>query len=83
MRKRGAYFKANLLAVARKLYNALDLQFRVPSQRNSVLAVIGPWPAEQVVLVIGTGSRKTIVIMLGATIANASITILVLLIVTL
>jgi hypothetical protein len=31
MCKRGAYTKANLLAVARKLYNAPDLQFQVPS----------------------------------------------------
>jgi hypothetical protein len=28
--KRNAYTKADLLAVARKLYNALDLQFQVP-----------------------------------------------------
>jgi hypothetical protein len=42
MRKRGAYAKADLLAVAWKLYNAPDLQFRVPGQRNSVLAIMGP-----------------------------------------
>jgi superfamily II DNA helicase RecQ len=39
---------------------------------------MGPQPAGQVVLVIGTGSRKTMVVMVGAVIANAGITVLVL-----
>jgi Lhr-like helicase len=78
MRRRGAYAEADLLAVARKLYNAPDLQFRVPGQRNGVLAIMGPQPAEQVVLVIGTGSGKTLVVMIGAAIADAGTTILVL-----
>jgi superfamily II DNA helicase RecQ len=78
MRRRGAYTEADLLAVARKLYNALGLQFRVPGQRNGVLAIIGPQTAEQVVLVIGTGSGKTLVVMIGAAIADAGTTILVL-----
>jgi superfamily II DNA helicase RecQ len=43
-----------------------------------VLAVMGPQPAEQVVLVIGTGSGKTLVVMIGAAIADAGTTILVL-----
>ncbi|KAH7400504.1 telomere-associated putative RecQ-like protein usher [Cadophora sp. MPI-SDFR-AT-0126] len=42
----GAYSEADLLAVARKLYNKPDLQFRVPGQRNSVLAIMGPYSAE-------------------------------------
>ncbi|KAF8850095.1 hypothetical protein BDZ45DRAFT_752055 [Acephala macrosclerotiorum] len=54
MRKRGVYTKTDLLVVARKLYNAPDLQFRVPGQWNGVFAVMGPQPVEQVVLVIGT-----------------------------
>jgi len=78
MRRKGAYSEADLLAVARKLYNAPDLQFRVPGQRNGVLAVMGPQPTEQVVLVIGTGSRKTMVVMIGTAIANGGITVLVL-----
>jgi superfamily II DNA helicase RecQ len=78
VRRRGAYAEADLLAVARKLYNAPDLQFRVPGQRNGVLAIMGPQPAEQVVLVIGTGSGKTLVVMIGAAIADAGTTILVL-----
>lgn len=78
MRRRGAYAEADLLAVARKLYNAPDLQFRVPGQRNGVLAIMGPQPAEQVVLVIGTGSGKTLVVMIGAAIADTGTAILVL-----
>ncbi|PQE16365.1 telomere-associated recQ-like helicase protein [Rutstroemia sp. NJR-2017a BVV2] len=78
MRRRGAYAEADLLTVARKLYNAPHLQFRVPGQRQGVLAILGPQPAEQVVLVIGTGSGKTLVVMVGAALADAGTTILVL-----
>jgi hypothetical protein len=82
-RRRGAYSEADLLAIARKLYNNPTLQFRVPGQRNGVLAIIGPQPAEQVVLVIGTGSGKTLPVMISTTVADASTTILVVPIVTL
>jgi hypothetical protein len=78
MRRRGAYAEVDLLAVARKLYHTPDLQFRVPGQRSGVLAVMGPQPAEQVVLIIGTGSGKTLIVMIGAAIADAGTTILVL-----
>jgi superfamily II DNA helicase RecQ len=44
---------------------------------------MGPQLAEQVVLVIGTGSGKTLVVMIGAAIVDAGTTILVLLMVTL
>ncbi|KAF8847393.1 hypothetical protein BDZ45DRAFT_709692 [Acephala macrosclerotiorum] len=60
MRKKSAYTETDLLVVARKLYNALDLQFRVLGQRNGVLAVMGFQPAEQMVLVIKTGSKLPI-----------------------
>jgi len=78
VRRKGAYSEADLLAVARKLYNAPDLQFRLPGQRNGVLAIMGPQPAEQVVLVIGTGSGKTLVVMIGVAAADAGTTVLVL-----
>lgn len=78
LRRKGAYSEADLLAVARKLYNDPELQFRVPGQRNGVLAIMGPQPAEQVVLVIGTGSGKTLAVMIGAAVADAGTTILVL-----
>ncbi|KAF8853058.1 hypothetical protein BDZ45DRAFT_749007 [Acephala macrosclerotiorum] len=76
MRKKSAYIEIDLLAVARKLYNALDLQFRVPGQRNRVLVVMGSQPAEQVVLVIETGSSKTLIVMIGAAVADTRTTIL-------
>ena len=44
---------------------------------------MGPQLAEQVVLVIGTGSGKTLVVMIGAVVVDARTTILVLLIVAL
>ncbi len=78
MHGRSEYSEADLLAVAQKLYNNPDLQFRVPGQRSGVLAIMGPQPAEQVVLVIGTGSGKTLVVMIGAAIADAGTTILIL-----
>src|ERR1700712_5681093 len=83
VRRRGAYAEADLLAVARKLYSAPGLQFRVPGQRRGVLAIMGPQPAKQVVLVIGTSLGKTLVVMIGAAIADAGTTILVLLMVAL
>lgn len=83
MRKKSAYTETDLLAVARKLYNAPDLQFRVSGQQSGILAIMGPQPVEQVVLVIRTGSSKTLVIMISATIADAGTTILVLSIVAL
>jgi superfamily II DNA or RNA helicase len=78
MRRKGAYSAADLLAVARRLYNAPDMQLRVPGQRDGLLAVMGPHPAEQVVLVIGTGSGKSLIFMVGASVADARTTILVL-----
>jgi superfamily II DNA helicase RecQ len=48
-----------------------------------MLAIIGPQLAEQVVLVIGTGSGKTLVVMIRTTIIDTRTIILVLPIVTL
>jgi hypothetical protein len=78
LRRKGAYSKADLLGVAQRLYNAPDLQLRVPGQRDGVLAIMGPQPAEQVVLVMGTGSGKTLIVMIGTAVADARTTILVL-----
>ena len=48
-----------------------------------MLAIMGPQPAKQVVLVIGTGSGKTLVVIIRAIIADTRTIILVLLIVAL
>ncbi|KFY99227.1 hypothetical protein V498_00910 [Pseudogymnoascus sp. VKM F-4517 (FW-2822)] len=58
MRRKGAYSEADLLTVARKLHSAPNMKFRVPGQRRGVLAVMGPQPAEQVVLILGVRARR-------------------------
>jgi hypothetical protein len=78
LRRKGAYSKANLLAVARKLYNDPVLQFRAPGQRNRVLAIIGLQLAKQVILVLGTGASKTLVVIISTAIAGTGTTILIL-----
>jgi hypothetical protein len=59
------------------------MQLRVPGQQDDLLAVIGPYPAEQVVLVIGTSSSKSLIFIIGASVIDTRTTILVLLIVIL
>jgi superfamily II DNA helicase RecQ len=54
------------------------MRFRVPGQPNGVLAIIGPQPAEQVVLILRTGSGKTLVFQVGDMVADARTTILIL-----
>jgi superfamily II DNA helicase RecQ len=78
MRKKGAYCEADLLTVARRLHNAPNMQFWVLGQRNGVIAIMGPQPAEQVVLILGTGSGKILVFQVGTAVADAWTTILVL-----
>ena len=77
-RQRGTYSEADLLSLARKLFSKPDLQFRAPGQQKAVLAVLGPRSAEQVVIVLGTGSGKSLVFLLSAAIVDAGTTILIL-----
>jgi hypothetical protein len=42
IQRKDTYTEADLQAIVYKLYNVLYLQFRVPGQQNSVLAVLGP-----------------------------------------
>lgn len=78
LRRRGAYSEADLLTVAQRLYNDPSLQFRIPGQRSGVLAIMGPQPAEQVILVLGTGSGKTLPVVVGTAVSDVSTTILIL-----
>ncbi|KFY23902.1 hypothetical protein V491_02362 [Pseudogymnoascus sp. VKM F-3775] len=78
VRRRGAYSGADLEAVACRLYNTPQMKLRVPGQRDGLLAMMGPHQAEQVLLVMGTGSGKSLVFMVGASVADARTTILVL-----
>jgi superfamily II DNA or RNA helicase len=77
-RRKGAYSEADLLTVARKLYSLPDMQLRVPGQRKALLAVMGAQHAEQVVIILATGSGKSLIPMVGASVADARTTILVL-----
>jgi hypothetical protein len=72
------YTEAELLATARQLYNDPALQLRSTGQREALLATLGPRPAEQVVVVAGTGAGKTLVALLSATVAHARTTLFLL-----
>lgn len=67
-----------LVTVARGLYNNPELQLRRPGQRDAMLATMGPQPAEQVVIVLATGSGKTLIIMVAVALKGAATTILIL-----
>jgi len=72
-----------ITSIARRLYNNPELQLRYPGQRDAILAMLGPRAAEQVIVILATGSGKTLVFMVGAMLRRARITILVLLTVAL
>ena len=81
--RKKVYSAVDILVIARRLYNAPDIQLRIPGQRDGLLAVMGPHPAEQVILVIGTGSGKSLIFIIGASVADTRTTILVLLMIIL
>ncbi|KAG6090771.1 hypothetical protein E4U30_007991, partial [Claviceps sp. LM220 group G6] len=66
-----------LQAVARQLYNDPTMKFRQPGQRDAMIAMLGPRATDQVVAVLATGSGKTLLYMVGAKLAGAGITIVV------
>ncbi|KAH6975566.1 telomere-associated recQ-like helicase [Ilyonectria destructans] len=70
--------EADLIRVARGLYDDPELQLRRPGQRDAMLATLGPKPAEQVIVVLATGSGKTLVFMVAAVLEGAATTILIL-----
>jgi hypothetical protein len=76
-RKRAVYSETDLLTIARRIYYKPDLQLRVPGQRAGMLAVLGPQRAEQVVIILATGSGKPMIILVGVSLAEARTTILV------
>jgi hypothetical protein len=75
---RAAYTEASLLVIARRLYNDPALQFRAPGQRRAILAIFGQHLSEQVVIVLATGSGKTLPILLGTAVEDAGVTVLIL-----
>ncbi|KAG8673877.1 hypothetical protein FPOAC1_007196 [Fusarium poae] len=77
-RARPAAKEYGIIAAARRLHNDPELQLRRPGQRDAMLATMGPRAPEQVIVVLATGSGKTLVFMVGATLAGAETTILIL-----
>ena len=69
--------------MARRLYNDPALQLRRPGQEKAILAVLGPRPAEQVIIVLGTSSGKSLLFIVAAAIDGAGTTVLILLAVAL
>ncbi|PNP50722.1 hypothetical protein FNYG_15934 [Fusarium nygamai] len=67
-----------ITSVARRLYNDPELQLRRPGQRNAILATVGARAPEQVIVVLATGSGKTLIFMVGAMLEGAGTTILIL-----
>lgn len=78
VRTRHAYSEAELTAVARRLFDQPAMRLRPPGQRDGLLAMVGLQAAEQVVLVLGTGSGKSLLFMVGASVSDALTTILIL-----
>lgn len=78
-RGRGEHTEGELVAAARRLYHDPKLQLRVPGQRRAMLATLGPRPSEQVVVVLATGSGKTLIVMVAAALnVDGKATILIL-----
>ncbi|KAH7109708.1 telomere-associated putative RecQ-like protein usher, partial [Dactylonectria macrodidyma] len=65
-RTKPAAKEADLTRVACGLYGDPKLQLRRPGQRDALLATLGPKPAEKVIIVLATGSGKTLVFMVAA-----------------
>jgi superfamily II DNA helicase RecQ len=69
---------AVLQRVAQRLHGDSTLTLRRPGQRNAMLAMLGPRASEQVVVVLGTGSGKSLLLMVGAAMEGAGTTIVIL-----
>ncbi|PWI65243.1 hypothetical protein PCL_07293 [Purpureocillium lilacinum] len=78
LRARPTEKEAGLLAVARRLHNDPDLQLRRPGQQRAMMATMGPRPAEQILVVLATGSGKSLTATVAASLEGAGTTILVL-----
>lgn len=78
LRTRPTDKEAGILAVARRLHNDPELQLRRPGQQKAMLATMGPRPAEQVVVVLATGSGKSLIVMVAASLEGAGTTVMVL-----
>ena len=69
---------AVLQQVAQRLYGDSTLTLRRPGQRNAMLAILGPKASEQVIVVLGTGSGKSLILMVAAAMEGARTTVVIL-----
>lgn len=68
----------SLEAIACTLYNNPDLRLQHSGQQDTILATIGPDAAEQVMVVLATGSGKTLIAIATATLKGAGTTVIML-----
>lgn len=78
LRTRPRVREAKLEETARRLHNNPAMRLRRPGQRDALLATMGPGAAEQVVVVLATGTGKTLLVMVAAALEGAGVTIIVL-----
>lgn len=69
---------AVLQRIAQRLYGDSTLTLRRPGQRNAMQAILGPKASEQVVVVLGTGSGKSLILMVAAAMEGAGTTVVIL-----
>ncbi|KAJ8066708.1 hypothetical protein OCU04_004101 [Sclerotinia nivalis] len=82
-RQRQGYSEEDLLQVAQRLYHSPTFQFRRPGQHRRVMTTFGAPFNEQIILILGTGSGKTLIPMLSASLPDAGTTIMIIPIVAL
>lgn len=80
LRSRPTLTEKELLTTAREMYGDPNLKFRVPGQRKGILATLGRQSlrSDQVVVILATGSSKTLIFLTGAALSGAGTTILIL-----
>ena len=78
IRARPKASEGQIILAAQKLYNNPSFQLRRPGQRDAILAVLGPQAAREVVVVLATGTGKSLIAMIAAELSSTGTTILVL-----
>ncbi|KYK58877.1 hypothetical protein DCS_00004 [Drechmeria coniospora] len=67
----------DILAAARYIYRDPKLEFRTPGQRAAAMAMLAPDLPDQLIVVLGTGSGKSLLFIVGTLVQDAGVTIVV------
>ncbi|KYK53950.1 hypothetical protein DCS_05899 [Drechmeria coniospora] len=67
----------DILAAARYMYRDPKLEFRTPGQRAAAIVMLAPDSPDQLIVVLGTGSGKSLLFMVGSLVQDAGVTIVV------